>query len=316
MNPNRSTRALLGNLAVGLGLLLIALLLLRLHLGERWWPAAPLAQQWWVAVAALAIYAGACFALWWSTRQRDDDSGDSKEPPILVAWSSQTGFAQQLAQRTVAHLRAAGHKTRLRAIVQVDAALLASSRQALFIAATTGEGDPPDHALAFLSRVMPQPLKLPQLQYAVLALGDKTYEHYCAFGHQLDEWLRTHGAQPLFDTVEVDNADADALRHWQQLLGQLGGEAANATDWSAPAYQSWLLRQREVLNPGSIGGKVFHLRLQPADGKLPTWQAGDIAEIGPRQSAAAVVQWLQVNRFDAATVLADGRTLAEVLARS
>lgn len=47
MNPNRSTRALLGNLAVGLVLLLIALMLLRLHLGERWWPAAPLASQWW-----------------------------------------------------------------------------------------------------------------------------------------------------------------------------------------------------------------------------------------------------------------------------
>lgn len=316
MNPNRSTRALLGNLAVGLGLLLIALLLLRLHLGERWWPAAPLASQWWMALAALAIYAAACFALWWCTRQRDDDSGDSKEPPILVVWASQTGFAQQLAQRTAAHLRGAGHKTRLRGIDQVDASLLAGSRQALFIAATTGEGDPPDHALAFLSRVMPQPLKLPQLQYAVLALGDKTYEQYCAFGHQLDEWLRTHGAQPLFDTVEVDNADADALRHWQQLLGQLGGEAANATDWSAPAYQSWLLRQRDVLNPGSIGGKVFHLQLQPADGKLPTWQAGDIAEIGPRQSADAVTQWLQANGFDTATLLADGRSLCEVLAQS
>lgn len=316
MNRNRSTRALFGNLAVGLGLLLIALLLLRLHLGERWWPAPPLAPQWWMALAALAIYTAACFALWWCTRQRDDELGDSKEPPILVVWASQTGFAQQLAQRTAAQLRAAGHKTRLRAIDQVDAALLDSSRQALFIVSTTGEGDPPDHALAFLSRVMPQPLKLPQLQYAVLALGDRTYEQYCAFGHQLDDWLRAHGAQPLFDTVDVDNADAEALRHWQQLLGQLGGSSTEASDWSAPAYQSWLLRKREVLNPGSIGGKVFHLQLQPADGQLPAWQAGDIAEIGPRQSSAAVTQWLQAHDFASTAVLADGRMLRDALAVS
>ncbi|AMJ57315.1 MULTISPECIES: sulfite reductase flavoprotein subunit alpha [Stenotrophomonas] len=316
MNPNRSMRALLGNLGVGLVLLLIALFLLRLHLSESWWNAPPLMPQWWAALAALLVYAVACFALWWRTRQRDDDAGDSSEPPILVVWASQTGFAQQLAQRTAAQLRAAGHKIRLRAIDQVDAALLDSSRQALFVASTTGEGDPPDHALAFLSRVMPQPLKLAQLQYAVLALGDKTYDQYCAFGHQLDDWLRAQGAQPLFDTVEVDNADAEALRHWQQLLGQLGGSTADATDWSAPAYQSWLLRRREMLNPGSIGGKVFHLQLQPADGKLPTWQAGDIAEIGPRQSAPAVTHWLQTHGFDAAAVLADGRLLRDALAVS
>ncbi len=316
MSSNRSPRALIGNLAVGLALLLIAFLLLRLHLGESWWQAPPLAAQWWAALAALAVYALACFTLWWCTRQRDDDSGDSNEPPVLVVWASQTGFAQQLAQRTAAQLRSAGHRTRLRAIDQVDAALLTSSQKAVFIASTTGEGDPPDHALAFLSQVMPQALSLPQLHYAVLALGDKTYEHYCAFGRQLDDWLRVHGAQAFFDTVEVDNADADALRHWQQLLGQLGGEAGDASDWSAPAYQDWRMRSREVLNPGSVGGKVFHLQLQPAAGALPAWQAGDIAEIGPRQSRAAVTQWLQQHGFDGATVLADGGLLADLLSRS
>ncbi|KRG64935.1 sulfite reductase subunit alpha [Stenotrophomonas humi] len=316
MSSNRSLRAVLGNIGMIATLLLIAFLLLRLHLGESWWLTSPLPAQWWSALVATAIYAAACFALWWRVRPRKEESGNDGEPPVLVAWASQTGFAQQLAERTAESLRAAGHKTRLRPLDQVDAAMLGSSRKALFIASTTGEGDPPDHALAFLSRVMTQPAALPRLQYAVLALGDRTYDQFCAFGHQLDDWLREHRAQPLFDTVEVDNADPDALRHWQQLLGQLGSKVADVPDWSAPAYQPWRLQERQALNPGSVGGTVFHLKLHPQEGSLPAWQAGDIAEIGPHQSADAVAHWMQANGFAATALLPDGRLLHEVLAVS
>lgn len=313
MSSNRSPRALLGNLAVIAGLAIIAFALLRLHLGEGWWLASPLPAQWFTALAATAIYAIACVALWWRVRPRTEAASVDGQPPLLVVWASQTGFAQQLAERTAESLRAAGHKTRLRALDQVDAALLGSTGKALFIASTTGEGDPPDHALAFLSRVMTQPAALPQLQYAVLALGDRSYDNFCAFGHQLDDWLREHGAQPLFDTVDVDNADPDALRHWQQLLGQLGGNVADVPDWSAPAYQPWQLRDRQALNPGSVGGTVFHLTLHPAQGVLPTWQAGDIAEIGPHHSTAAVAQWMLAHGFATTTSLPDGRLLRDVL---
>lgn len=316
MSSNRFPRALPGNLAVIVVLAIIAFALLRLHLGESWWLASPLPAQWFTALAATAIYAIACAALWWRVRPRKETASVDGQPPLLVLWASQTGFARQLAERSADSLRAAGHTVRLRALDQVDAALLGSTRTALFIASTTGEGDPPDHALSFLSRVMPQPVALPQLQYAVLALGDRTYDHYCAFGHQLDDWLRKHGAQPLFDTVEVDNADADALRHWQQLLGQLGGEVADLPDWSAPDYQPWRLQQRQQLNPGSVGGSVFQLTLAPLDGVLHAWQAGDIAEIGPRHSSDTVAQWLQAHGFAATTTLADGRLLRDLLAAS
>lgn len=316
MNAPRISRALLGNLAVAAMLAIAAWLLLRLHLGESWWLAAPLPVQWWVALAALVLYTGACFALWWHVRPPREVVAANGEPPVLIVWASQTGFAQQLAERTAESLRAAGLHTRLRPLEQVDASLLADTRKAVFVASTTGEGDPPDHALAFLSRVMPEPLALPQLQHAVLALGDRSYDNFCAFGHQLDEWLRERGAQPLFDTIDVDNADPAALRHWQQLLGQLGGDASDVPDWSPPAYQPWHLQDRRLLNPGSVGGPVFQLQLQPEDAALLKWEAGDIAEVGPRQSPAAVAQWMHDNALPASSTLTDGRLLRDVLAAS
>ncbi|MGB3392315.1 MAG: sulfite reductase subunit alpha [Stenotrophomonas sp.] len=315
MTSPRPSRALAGNLATLALLLAAAGLLLRLHLGETWWLAAPLPARAWTALAALLAYTTWCLVLWWRGRPPKDDTDNDGEPPVLVVWASQTGFAQQLAERSAQSLREGGCTVRLRALDDVDAAMLAATRKALFIASTTGEGDPPDHALAFLNRVMKQPAALPQLQYAVLALGDRSYDHYCAFGHQLGGWLRQHGAQPLFDTVEVDNADPAALRHWQQLLGQLG-DGNPQPDWSAPDYQHWQLRERQLLNSGSAGGPVFRLHLQPAAGPLPPWQAGDIAEIGPRHAPATVERWMQQHGLDTQTMLADGCSLRELLAAS
>ncbi|MGE8218927.1 MAG: sulfite reductase subunit alpha [Stenotrophomonas acidaminiphila] len=313
MNHPGSMRTIAGNAVVIAALLAIAGLLLRLHLGQDGWQPTPLPARRWIALAAVLGYAAGCLALWWRARPRPDEPGDSGEPPLLVAWASQTGFARQLAGHTAQSLRDGGCRVRLRALDQVDAALLAGTRKALFIASTTGEGDPPDHALAFLDQVMRQAPALPALQYAVLALGDRSYADYCAFGHRLDDWLRGQGAQPLFDTVDVDNADPAALRHWQQLLGQFGDGRVQA-DWSPPDYQPWVLRARTRTNPGSVGGPVFQLCLQPADGALPAWQAGDIAEIGPRHAPATVEQWMRAHALDPATTLADGRALRELLA--
>lgn len=124
--------------------------------------------------------------------------------------------------------------------------------------------------------------------------------------------------QPLFDLVEVDNADDSALRHWQHHIGQLGN-GDEAPDWASPRYESWRLRERIELNPGSLGGPAFHLSLAPDAGALPEWTAGDIAEIGPRHAAEEVEAFLQ--HLDMAGDIQvrwqdETQPLAAVLARS
>lgn len=311
----RFSRAVLGNALVMLVLAAIALLLLRLHLGEDGWRPAASPHNAGIAVASVLAYGGLCALLWWRGRPRDDDR-DTGTQPLLLVWASQTGFALQLAERSAQALRAAGVVVRVRAIDQLDAGLLASSERALFIASTTGEGDPPDHAQGFLHRLVPASPSLAHLQYGVLALGDRSYDQFCAFGHQLEGWLRQQGAHALFDTVEVDNADPASLRHWQQLLGQLGGDASEQPDWAPAAYQPWRLLQRTHLNPGSAGGAVHWLRLQPPPGEEVRWQAGDIAEIGPRHPAPVVDAWLRTQGFDGASLLDDGEPLRARLSRS
>lgn len=314
-------RALWGNAASLALLALIATGFFTLQSGD-WWPAMPRADRWIGAAVALAIYFLFCAGLLWRSRARkvsDDTSGSgSGDSLVLVVYASQTGFAQQLAERSAENLRSTGLAVKLRAIGEVDSAMLANAGRALFVASTTGEGDPPDQALAFVRGAMAQPAALQDLRYAVLALGDREYEHFCGFGHQLDRWLRQHGAQPLFDIVEVDNADESALRHWQHHLGQLGG-VTDLPDWTQPHYERWKLLERRELNPGSVGGGAFHLAIAPPGASHQAWVAGDIAEIGPQHSSQAVAALLgQASLAADARVVIEGESqaLAELMARS
>ena len=152
----------------------------------------------------------------------------------------------------------------------------------------------------------------------MLALGDREYEAFCGFGHQLDNWLRQHGAKPLFDLVEVDNADESALRHWQHHLGQIGG-VTDLPDWAPTRYENWTLVTRTHINPGSVGGAAFHVSLQPTAGTMPHWLAGDIAEIGPRQSPQAVQALLDGLALDPDSTIRindEALPLAEAISRS
>jgi len=310
--------ALPGNLGLLALLVLGACLLLPLH-DDAWWPAQPQPRRWWMAGLALVAYLAGCTLLLRRRRVVEAESiAGNGASPLLVTWASQTGFAQVLAERSAAMLRDAGVPVLALPLDAVDAALLGRTRRALFLASTTGEGDPPDHALAFLQRTMPQAPALAGLEYALLALGDREYQHFCAFGRQLDEWLRARGAMPLFDPVEVDNADEATLRHWQYEVGRIGG-LTDLPDWSPPAYESWLLRSRSQVNAGSPGAPVFDLALEPLDGKLPDWQAGDIAEIGPRNPPDQVRELLAALQLAGDTVVqARNRhePLAMLLARS
>src|SRR5687768_2632229 len=209
-------------------------------------------------------------------------AASSESPPTLIAFASQTGFAADLAHRTAQSMQAAGAPVTLASLQDIDERLLRNTKSALFVVSTTGEGDAPDPAAAFVRTVLDSSIALKDLNYGVLALGDREYNNYCAFGRRLDQWLRHQGATALFDVVEVDNGDEGALRHWQHQLSVLCN-SPDLPDWEAPRYERWRLTARHLLNPGSAGDACFHIELQTQTSAV-TWQAGDIAEVDPRNS--------------------------------
>jgi sulfite reductase (NADPH) flavoprotein alpha-component len=120
--------------------------------------------------------------------------------------------------------------------------------------------------------------------------------------------LRHQGAQPLFPRVEVDCGRPEALVEWQERLGELTGRTLSA--WADPHFELWRLVERKLINPGSAGGAMYHIELAPADPRLLSWEAGDIAEILAPAASDSVESHdgLGVRReFSIASVPDDGR---------
>ncbi|MCG7372539.1 sulfite reductase flavoprotein subunit alpha [Pseudomonas luteola] len=210
------------------------------------------------------------------------------DEPWLIGFASQSGLAEQLAWQTAGQLQAAGQPATVKPLAQLNSDALAAARKALFIVSTFGDGEAPDNARKFERAVLRQAISLKQLSYGVLALGDRQYPDFCAFGRRLQRWLSGQGAHSLFDTVEVNRDDEVALGLWQSRLGELGA-VAHIQPATAP-FQDYHLSARQCLNPRGQEWPVFRVDLQmPAN---CSWAAGDLIEILPRYPVSFVQEWL------------------------
>lgn len=136
--------------------------------------------------------------------------------PLLIAYASQSGTAESLAWQSAELLRKNGRPVTVKSLGEIPPAGLTDYSHALFVVSTFGDGEPPVNALAFVREMKEQDLSA--LNYGLLSLGDRQYEHFCSFGRAVDDWLRRCGASELFAPVEVDNGNADALAQWRRHL--------------------------------------------------------------------------------------------------
>ena len=203
-------------------------------------------------------------------------------PTTLVLHASQNGHAEALAWRTARWLHDAGTAARVSPLDAADVRMLRDARQAFFIASTYGEGDAPDGASAFAEKVMAAdlaPAALASLRYAVLALGDRQYAQFCAFGRRLDQWLQAAGAQRSFERIEVDDADPVSLAAWQARIGGAAEVDAPPDDARPAPPSGWCLVARTLLNPGSAGAPLYELAFRPSSHPSADWQSGDLARL-------------------------------------
>lgn len=207
----------------------------------------------------------------------------------VVAYASQTGQAEALAWQTAETLHLGGQPVRVIPLNELDEATLAERPTLYLILSTYGEGDPPDNGTVWAERVAQDTLRIPNgLSYAVLALGDRSYQHFCGFGRLVDDCLQGHGAHPMFARIEVDQMAEPALQSWFEQVGHQAG-VDHVTPWADAPFDEdgWVLTDRRWLNAGSPGEAVYHLVLTPQPGRACTWQAGDLVQVRPPGASQA-----------------------------
>lgn len=230
--------------------------------------------------------------------------------PTTVLHGSQTGNSRAIAERLAREAKGQGMDVRVQSMGEYKRAQLKAESRLLVVVSTHGEGDPPDDAREFYEYLGGERApRLDGLEFAVLALGDSTYERYCEAGRALDTRLGDLGASRLRPLAECDiDFDADA-RRWTDAvlaLAQSGGgeESPGAAavrvgtpdggDDGEPAwsrsrpFEATVLENVRLTAPGS-DKRTHHIELS-LEGSGIGFEPGDSLGVWPRNGADRVAK--------------------------
>lgn len=242
-----------------------------------------------------------------------------KTRTVTVLFASQTGNAQNLAQKLTFELQQQNIEAEVVSMAKFKPNNLKKVEDVLIVASTNGEGEPPDNAIGFheflYSKRAP---KLDHVRYAVLALGDTSYEFYCKTGHDFNDRFKELGAEPLLPIVECDVDYEEPAAKWftdiQRILAQATTAAATESA-TAPATTSdkeytrnspFAAEVLEKINLNMTGSNkhTVHLELS-LEGSGITYEPGDSLGIIPKNNEQLVDALLSALQFDGSKLVTD-----------
>ncbi len=135
---------------------------------------------------------------------------------IKVVYATETGNAEDLAKDAVRRLRERGFDLgNAISLGDVGLGFFGETDLLLAVVSTWGDGEPPSEAEDFHHQLTGSaPLALDHLHFAVLALGDTSYDQFCQYGKELDAELERHGAKRLHERIDCDIDYDDYFEAW------------------------------------------------------------------------------------------------------
>lgn len=237
----------------------------------------------------MPILAGVCFLLslarWPFKRLVMTQLKQSEEPTskkgILLAYASQTGGARQLALQ---FQKVASAFMDVHCVSTLSVAQMRQYQRVFFVVSTYGEGEPPDSAHRLVadlhrqSSTSPPPSSSSSTSFAVLALGDRTYRTFCAFGHSLATLLEQVGFTREQPVQEVDRMDMGSVSDWWQRIGHSIG-LHNTT--IRQDLSTFTVNENQHLNAPNDDRAAHYLRLYCEGAR---YEAGDLIAVTPKVS--------------------------------
>jgi MioC protein len=126
---------------------------------------------------------------------------------IEILVGSQMGAAEYTAEQVADTLVQAGYEVRLH--LTPDLEQLARNSTWLVITSTYGAGDLPDNIQPFADQLAQDRSDLTTVSYAVITLGDSSYDTFCLAGRKIETLLAAKQASTLGIKLDIDVLTAD-----------------------------------------------------------------------------------------------------------
>lgn len=252
---------------------------------------------------------------------------------LTIIYGSQTGNAKGIATAYQAKASEAGISAKVVSMADYKPRQIKNETHVAIVVSTHGEGEAPDDAVElheFLgSKKAP---KLPNLKYAVLGLGDTSYEFFCQTAKDFDTRLATLGATAIVERVDCDVDYDSVAAQWQDdVLAKIKDDLTAKTTHvpMAPAANSatvasiynkkspfagTLLTSQKITGRDSIKD-IRHIEISLEDSGIQ-YQAGDalgVYFLNDDTIVKRILSAYNLNEDEMVTVGEESMTLATAL---
>ncbi len=207
---------------------------------------------------------------------------------LKILFGTHTGKSKMLALKLAETLNSHGVEVMVIGMDEYKIRQLATEKNVVVIVSTHGEGEPPAMAEEFYSFITGKRMpKLSDLNYSVVALGDKSYKQFCKTGIDFDQALSKAGAKAIFPilTLDVDfEEDAERwIREFTHVFVESSeGSTTLATTSLLPKSEVYTRKnpfKATVIDKVKITGRtsdkeVYHVELS-LEGSGITYEPGD-----------------------------------------
>ena len=159
----------------------------------------------------------------------------AKRAPLTILFGTESGNSEALAGQARKVAAKLGFAPKVVDMADFTPAQAAATENLLVIAATWGEGDPPQRAVDFYEALMADDApRFEKTRFAVLALGDRAYAQFCETGRRIDERLAALGGARITDRIECDLDFETPANGWidstlERLNAEVGIKEAGAS---------------------------------------------------------------------------------------
>jgi sulfite reductase (NADPH) flavoprotein alpha-component len=239
---------------------------------------------------------------------------------ITILYGSQSGNSKKLAEKMAISFKNVGHEAKAVDMADYPSKLLKTEKILLIAISTYGEGEPPASAEDFYqflhSNRAPQ---LPDLQFGVIGLGDRSYLKFCQTAIDFDEKLAHLGAKRLLPRLDCDVDYHNDSEKWiadfhlilanksesSQVMASVAGteilpQKKPVFDRKNP-FEAQILEKIQLNGRGSAK-ETWHLELS-LEGSGLAYQPGDALSIYACNGEKIVADVLKSRDLDPTTLI-------------
>ncbi|MEO0484761.1 MAG: sulfite reductase flavoprotein subunit alpha [Pseudomonadota bacterium] len=230
------------------------------------------------------------------------DTGAAPAQPLDILYGTQTGNAEELANQAAAIAQTRGYQPRVNELDAIEMDALAAMKDVIIVVSTYGEGEMPDNAHMFWEALSaPTTPRMESLNYAVLALGDTSYDEFCQAGKVIDTRLEQLGAKRLGARIDCDVDFEDVATAWLDKTVPTAEEGAvvASAPIAAPVKSGWNRKnpypsavvENTLLSGTNSAKEIRHFSFDLGDSGM-TYEAGDALGVMPINAPDLVEAWL------------------------